>query len=285
MIDSTRRELLKALGAAGTATTVGAGVATAEDDSPEIGDVVEKIDDGIETARVRVGHFSPDAPPVDVYAYIPGYRSLGEVSVETDLSFSRVRPALPANYTNVPAMPLGIRITPAGEPEETLCELSRVKPEAGRNYTFLAIGELAPEQSQPEFQVLSLVDNASETPPRDGATMLPSPDETLIRVVHAESEAAAVTVRSGAERLSAVKFGETTGYRTVDPERPLVLTGRRRSGSGAGTERLATITEGLRPGHAYTVYVVEDPPEVGAFTPTVTATVDAVARPRIRTDD
>jgi hypothetical protein len=289
MVDSTRRKLLKLLGATGAATTVGgAGVAAAHDDDDaksKINDAMDEVEDGIESARVRVGHLSPDASAIDVYAYIPGYKSIGQVPVETGLSYPTVRPDLPANYTNVPAMPLGIRVTPAGEKDETLLEISRVELEADRNYTFLAVGEAEPELSQPELQVLTLVDNESEVPPKDGATMLPELDETLVRVVHAESEAESVTVHSGAERLTSVGFGRTTGYRSVDSDDDLTITGHRRSGSGSEGESLETITGGLRRGHAYTVYVVEDQPEVSDFKPTVTVTVDACARPKLETDD
>lgn len=289
MVDSTRRKLLKLLGATGAATTVGgAGVAAAhdgDDAESKISDAMDDVKDGIESARVRVGHLSPDAPAIDVYAYIPGYKSIGQVPVETGLSYPTVRPDLPANYTNVPAMPLGIRVTPAGEKDETLLEIPRIELEADRNYTFLAVGEAEPELSQPELQVLTLVDNESEVPPKDGATMLPGLDETLVRVVHAESEADSVTVHSGSERFNSVGFGRTTGYLSVDPDNDLKITGRRRSGSGSGgVESLETITGGLRRGHAYTVYVVEDHPEAGDFEPTVTATVDACARPQLETD-
>ncbi len=280
MVDDTRRRLLKLLGAAGAATTVGGtGLAAAQHpDERDIEAAADRLEDGIESARVRVGHLSPDAPAIDVYAFVPGFRALGEVPVIENLRFPSVRPNIPAEYTDIPAVGLGFRVTPHGNADETLFEITDFDPQDGRNYTLLVVGEASPELSQPGLRTLSLVDNRSEQPPGYGRTMLPDGDEVMLRVVHAETELGTMNVEVAGKARRSVAFGEATRYLRIDPEATVGLSGNRRSESGPG---LDVTVEGLEAGRAYTLYAVERDPEVGGFKPQVTATIDAVARPSL----
>lgn len=280
MVDDTRRKLLKLLGATGVATTVGGtGIAAAQyPDGPDVERAADRLEDGIETARVRVGHLSPDAPAIDVYAFVPGFRAIGEVPVIENLRFPSVRPNIPAEYADIPAVGLGFRVTPHGNADETLFEITDLDPQGGRNYTLLVVGEASPELSQPGLRTLSLVDNRSEQPPGYGRTMLPAADEVTLRVVHAETELGAMDIEVAGKSRGSVEFGEATTYLRVDPEAPVGLSGDRRSGSGPGLD--ATV-EGLEAGRAYTLYAVERDPEAGGFKPQVIATIDAVARPSL----
>ncbi|WP_254535957.1 DUF4397 domain-containing protein [Halomarina litorea] len=282
MVDETRRRVLKLFGAAGALTGLGgAGMVTAQqgDDGDGMSGMIDDLSDGgVSTSRVRFGHFIPDGPAVDVYAFVPGMEEVGEVPINTNLDYTAVRPNIPAEYADVPAIGIGLKVTPAGKPDEPIVKIPEFDFEAGRNYTVLAIGEVSPELEQPMPQALALVDNEGEDPPGYGRTQLPKQKQTLVRFVHALADGGRVTVRSGGETLaSGVRFGETTGYMHVDPKRPIRIY---RSG-----ELAKVITGGLRHGTAYSAYVAERTPEAGGFKPKVYATVDAVARPHLRTAD
>lgn len=282
MVHETRRRVLKLFASAGVVAGLGgAGVAAAQSDGEGEGDgmsgmVDDLSDGGVKTSRVRFGHFIPDGPAVDVYAFIPGLEEVGEVPINTNLKYSSVRPNIPAEYADVPAIGIGLKITPAGKPDEPIVTIPEFEFEAGRNYTILAIGEVYPENQQPMPQALALVDNESEDPPSYGRTQLPEKGQTLFRFVHALADGGRVTVRSGGETLASnLRFGEATDYLEVDRDEPIHIY---RSGNLA-----TTITGGLRPGVAYSAYFSERTPEAGGFKPKVFSTIDAVARPHLKT--
>ena len=277
MTDETRRQVLKLFAAAGgTVGLAGSGVALASERSGDGDDglVDDLMKGGVETARVRVGHLVPDAPPVDVYAFVPGHLDVGQVRLYRGLNYRSVVPEIPAGYTDVPAVEVGLRITPADDPETTVVEVPRLDLEDDTNYTVLAVGELAAEDDEPEPQALALVDNAGEDPPDYGISQLPESDETFVRFVHASPGADAVSVRSGSETLvDSATFGDATDYIEVDRECTLRLA--------AGGEPLATVTGDLRAGTRYTVYVADRTPDEEP-TPDIQATVDSVAKPTLQ---
>ncbi|MFC5972080.1 DUF4397 domain-containing protein [Halomarina salina] len=238
---------------------------------------------GIKTARVRFGHLIPDAQPVDVYAYLPQYKSLGEVPINTDLKYGSIRPNIPAEYADIPAITLGIKITPAGEKDNPIIEIKRQKFKAGRNYTLLAVGEAKSEgYDEPPVQALPLVDNEGEKGPSYGRNQLPAPDETKVRFVHALPDAGPVKITAGGETnldgsmsggetlVEEATFGDSTDYLEVDPEKTITIK--------EYGEAVATVTGDYRPGTKYTVYLVSQQPEPGGLKPFALASVDAVAR-------
>lgn len=82
---------------------------------------------------VRIGNFSPDAPPVDVY--VDGYPVL------TDVAFGDLN-----DYTHHRADRYDVAVKPSGE-EATLLETS-ITFEPGRNYTLLFVGPVAELESR-----------------------------------------------------------------------------------------------------------------------------------------
>jgi hypothetical protein len=282
MVDQTRRRVLKLFGAAGALTSVGGvGMATAQDtpDEDEMRGMIEDLSDGgVQTSRVRVGHFIPDGPEVDVYAFVPGFEEVGAVPIITGLDYGQVQPNIPAEYADVPALSIGLKVTPAGKPDEPVVKVPKFDFEAGRNYTLLAIGEIYPELEQPMPQAFPLVDNEGEDPAGYGRTQLPESDETLVRFAHVLADGGRVSVHCDGDTVaSGLRFGNATDYIEVDPDDELRIS---RSGEPA-----KTITGGLEDGVAYTVYVSERQPEAGGFKPKVFSTVDAVARPDLETSD
>ncbi|MFD1513563.1 DUF4397 domain-containing protein [Halomarina rubra] len=292
---STRRDILKLLGAAGALTGVGgAGVVAAQDKGNGNGNapgegMMNQLTNGkgIKTARVRFGHVVPDAPPVDVYGFLPQFRELGEVPIQKNLQYTSIRPNIPAEYADIPAIPLGLKITPAGEKDNPIVEVNRFKFKAGRNHTLLAAGEAVSEgYDEPPVQLLSLIDNKGESPPSYGRTELPEPDKTYVRFVHALPDAGRVSVMtagetnvdgsiSGGETLvEKATFGDATDYVEVAEDDTFVI-------SEQGTER-ATVGGNFREGTKNTVYLVSQAPEPGGLKPFAISSVDAAARLSLR---
>lgn len=81
-------------------------------------------------AHVRVVHFSPDAPAVDI-------RVKGGDALLSNLAFPNA-----SAYTPVPAGSYDLEVTPAGQTQVVL-PLNGVRLEAGRIYDVFAVGELA----------------------------------------------------------------------------------------------------------------------------------------------
>jgi hypothetical protein len=139
------------------------------------------------TGNVRVAHFSPDAPNVDVY--VDGDRVLSDVPFRAT-----------SDYLEVPAGTRTVRITAAGDPD-TIAFEGDVEVGEG-DYTVAAMGELASEDSQ--FRPLVLEDDNSDV----------GDDTARVRLVHASPDAPAVDVTvasSGDALFDGVAFGDS-GY-------------------------------------------------------------------------
>ncbi|RKD93566.1 DUF4397 domain-containing protein [Halopiger aswanensis] len=186
----SRRTALKSLGVAGGLTAASGTVfATGEHESDErskqkkggtAGDEHEQATD-VPAAAVRVAHFSPDAPNVDVY--------VDWTRVLEDVPYGEISPYLevePGTYT--------VTITPAGDPETKAFE-GEVTVGSGF-YTVAAIGELGAGTFRPEV----LTDAGS----------------ALVRAFHASPDAPAVDVYADGEPLfTNLSFGESTNYLAV----------------------------------------------------------------------
>ncbi|MEF8784203.1 MAG: DUF4397 domain-containing protein, partial [Haloarculaceae archaeon] len=166
--------------AGGTVYTAFAGGYLTPGDEPadESFDLSLAVDSGAggggKRANVRVAHFSPDAPNVDVY--VDDDRVLSDVPFRTT-----------SDYLSVPAGSRSVEITAAGDPDTVAFE-GDVEVGAS-DYTIAAIGELT--DGDTEFQPLVLEDD--NTPVED----------VRVRLVHASPDAPAVdvTVRDSGDAL------------------------------------------------------------------------------------
>lgn len=152
---ATRRDALRALGAAGVLSTVAASPALADDHGDDGGD--DRPAAG--QANVRVAHASPDAPNVDVY-------------VDGDLVFGDLAYGLVTNYATLDPGTYTVKVTAAGD-ESTVAFEGDVAVD-DTFYTVAAVGEL----TQGTFEPFVL---------RDG-------DLALARLLHASPDAPAVAV-------------------------------------------------------------------------------------------
>ncbi|QFU84112.1 DUF4397 domain-containing protein [Natronorubrum aibiense] len=135
----------------------------------------------IPNAAVRVAHFSPDAPNVDVY--VSGNQILSNVG------YGDVSP-----YLEVDPGTYRVTITAAGDPETVAFDDDVTVGSAF--YTVAAIGELGAGTFRPEV----LVDAGS----------------ALVRLFHASPDAPAVDVYADdAPLFEDVEFGESTDYVAV----------------------------------------------------------------------
>jgi hypothetical protein len=161
-------------------------------------------------AEVRVAHLSPDAPNVDVFV---GTEPNGDPAIE-NLAYENFAPNNAGDYVALDPGSYDIAVTPTGETEPQVIDVSGLPLEANKDYTILAVGELNSEQEdEPGIQALPLVDNADEE------TALPPRDKTLVRFVHASPDAGAVDigVQGGPTLLSGVEFGDASDYIEVAP--------------------------------------------------------------------
>ncbi|AEH36216.1 DUF4397 domain-containing protein [Halopiger xanaduensis] len=184
----SRRTALKSLGVAGGLTAASGTVfATGEHEADErskrkkSGNAGDERATDVPTAAVRVAHFSPDAPNVDVY--------VDWTRVLEDVPYGEISPYLevePGTYT--------VTITPTGDPETKAFEGEVTVGEGF--YTVAAIGELGADTFRPEV----LTDAGS----------------ALVRAFHASPDAPAVDVYADGEPLFAdLSFGESTNYVAV----------------------------------------------------------------------
>ncbi|NOK58512.1 MAG: hypothetical protein GFH27_549279n318 [Chloroflexi bacterium AL-W] len=141
-------------------------------------------------AKVRVYHFSPDAPNVDVLN--------GEAALIEDLAFPEASDTLA-----VPADTYDLAVTATGTTEPVVIDLADTELMAGNIYSVFAVDELA--EIRAELDV--------ETPTVDPD---PTVDNAKVRVVHASPDAPAVDVYvDGDEVLSDVEFFTASDYLTV----------------------------------------------------------------------
>ncbi|MFU8868747.1 DUF4397 domain-containing protein [Natronococcus sp.] len=159
-----------------------------EDDERPADDAAD--DPAAVSAAVRVAHFSPDAPNVDVL--------VDDEQVLADVPFGAVSPYLelePGTYT--------VAITAAGDPEAVVFE---DEVEVGDGFaTIAAIGELEAETFRPEI----LVD--AEPLPEDAEA-----DAAFVRVAHFSPDAPAVDIYADEEPLvENVSFEDVSEYLAV----------------------------------------------------------------------
>ena len=184
----SRRTTLKALGATGglaalSSTVLATGEYEDDEREPKPKDEYDEYEEALERipeAAVRVAHFSPDAPDVDVY--------LDGDLVLSDVTYEEVSPYLeiePGTYT--------VTITAAGDPDTVAFEGDVWFGRAF--YTVAAIGELGAET----FRPIVLVDASA----------------VLVRLVHASPDAPAVDIYVNDGQtpvIENVAFGEATDY-------------------------------------------------------------------------
>jgi hypothetical protein len=141
-------------------------------------------------ANVRVGHFSPDAPNVDV-------RVNGEIAFE-DLGFEEV-----TEYADLPTGSHDVSVAPHGS-EETVLEVT-LELEANTSYSAFATGEVGDQ---------SLGCSVFVDEPGDIAD-----DQTHVRFIHTSPDAPAVNVQvadGGPVLCEEIGFREASGYVPVD---------------------------------------------------------------------
>ena len=122
----SRRSTIKTIGVVGTGSALTGtvlGVNEHEDDERD----PESVPDDEETGAIRVAHFSPDAPNVDVY--VNDQRILADVAYEDVSPYLEI---VPGTYS--------LTITAAGEPDEIVYR-QQFAVEDGY-YTAAAVGEL-----------------------------------------------------------------------------------------------------------------------------------------------
>jgi len=194
-----RRDVLKGIGSGVAVVSMG-GVVSADDDTDDQGDGT--------TAEVRVGHLSPDAHDVDVYV---GKNPDGDPNIGK-LSYSDFAPDADGTYIDLEAGEYDIAVTPAGETEPQVIDVDDFELEANTDNTILAVGELNPENNEPEIKALPLVDND------DDETALPPADKTLLRAVHASPDAGTVDIAlDGDVVLEGVEFTDASSYLEIEP--------------------------------------------------------------------
>ncbi|AFZ72716.1 DUF4397 domain-containing protein [Natronobacterium gregoryi] len=245
----SRRTALKTIGFAG-GFTVASGTAFAKehDDHPkEKPEEPVKDDRPVDAAFVRVAHFSPDAPNVDIF--------VDGAPVLRDVAYSDISPYLelePGTYT--------VAITAAGDPDTVVFE-DEVAAEAAF-YTIAAIGELEAETFRPEI----LVD--ADPLPEDGE------DAAFVRVAHFSPDAPAVDVwADDAPLVENVSFGDVSGYLAV-PAGSYTLSIRP---AGDPDTIVASFDVDLAAGTVYTGYAIgylESPTDVTDRDFTVELAVD-----------
>jgi Domain of unknown function (DUF4397) len=141
-------------------------------------------------ALVRVAHFSPDAPAVDVY-------------VNDDRVLSGVEYKTVSKYLELPAGSYDLAVRPAGAAasSDPVIEAT-AEVEAGNAYTVAAVGALADITAEIFSDDLSA----------------PASGKAKVRVIHAAPEVPAVdvAVEGGPTLFEGVEFPSATDYAEVD---------------------------------------------------------------------
>jgi hypothetical protein len=181
------------------------------------------------TASIRLAHFSPDTPQMDVY--VVGFDG-SETRVLEGLGYGEVSdyaPLEPGDYTFL--------LRPAGaDPESEPAVTAAATLADGANYTFAAMGPNA------DLQQALLTDDLAAPPA----------GQAKVRLIQASSTAAEVTVTAadGPTLAQDVPFADTTGYAPVDAGQWTVTA---TSSTGASVTRLLT----LDPGTVNSLVVIE----------------------------
>lgn len=142
-------------------------------------------------ARVRVAHFSPDAPAVDV-------RVNGELTLEA-VPFGAI-----SSYLTVPSGEYRFEVTPAGATEPVVIDAT-ANLAVGTSYTVAATGLLGDDDLSPVVLV-------------DSTDVLP--DSGRVRFAHLSPDAPAVDIvvaDGGPTLFAGVAFRQVEDYVSVDP--------------------------------------------------------------------
>jgi hypothetical protein len=234
-----RRQMLAAVGSAVTVGLAGCAGGDETDTETDAGgdgtdtetetmtETTTETDTGGETANVRVAHFSPDAPNVDVY--------VDDSRVLSDVPFRAV-----SEYLAVPTGTRTVQITAAGD-RSTVAFEGDIEVAPG-DFTIAAVGELMGEDT--EFQPLVLTDDNSDV----------ADDTARVRAVHASPDAGPVDItvaESGNALFDGVGFTDS-GYQEV-PAGTYTLQVRPDTESNDG-DVLAEFTVELAGGTVYTAF-------------------------------
>jgi hypothetical protein len=167
---------------------------------------------------VRLAHFSPNTPAVDVYLY-----SFGDSSAEVVLHHVAYGDTSP--YETLAAGEYTVAMRAAGAAPTTKPALSAsLTVEARHSYTVAGLG--------PESGLRLAVLDDQLTPP-DG--------KALVRVIQASLQDHVVTVSYGESALAtSLAFGSVTAYKSVDPETVTVHV----AGSSENTSTAITVAAG-----------------------------------------
>jgi hypothetical protein len=167
---------------------------------------------------VRLAHFSPNTPAVDVYLY-----SFGDSSAEVVLHHVAYGDTSP--YETLAAGQYTVAMRAAGAAPTTKPALSAsLTVEARHSYTVAGLG--------PESGLRLAVLDDQLTPP-DG--------KALVRVIQASLQDHVVTVSYGGSALAtSLAFGSVTAYKSVDPETVTVHV----AGSSDNTSTAITVAAG-----------------------------------------
>jgi hypothetical protein len=172
--------------------------------------------------NIRIGHFSPDAPNVNVM-------------IDGDLALEDVPFRTLSDYMEIEAGSLDLAIVPVGG-DDAVIEAT-LDVDADADYTVLAIGTVS------EIEPLVLTDDLSAV----------GEDESRVRLVHLVPDAPAVdvSVRDGPTLFESVSFGEFGEFVTVDAaEYDLDVT------PSGDDDVVLSLSESLDGGAIYTVFAI-----------------------------
>jgi hypothetical protein len=179
------------------------------------------------TGWIRLAHFSPNTPAVDVYLY-----SFGDASAQIVLHHVAYGDASP--YEQVPTGDYTVAMRAAGASPGSAAVLSAsVNVVAGHAYTVAGLGP----ESGLRLQVL---DDDLTTPP----------GQALVRIIQASLKQNVVSVSWGGTTLQGkLAFGSVTSYQTVSPGTGTLLV----TGSGEN----AHVSIPLAAGTVHTLVVLD----------------------------
>jgi hypothetical protein len=179
------------------------------------------------TGWIRLAHFSPNTPAVDVYLY-----SFGDASAQIVLHHVAYGDASP--YEQVPTGDYTVAMRAAGASPGSAAVLSAsVNVVAGHAYTVAGLGP----ESGLRLQVL---DDDLTTPP----------GQALVRIIQASLKQNVVSVSWGGTTLEGkLAFGSVTSYQTVSPGTGTLLV------TGSGEDAHVSIP--LAAGTVHTLVVLD----------------------------
>ncbi|PWH19569.1 MAG: cell wall anchor [Ardenticatenia bacterium] len=144
---------------------------------------------GMEKARVRVVHASPDAPAVDVW--------VNNTKAFENAPFKGI-----TGYAELDPGTYNVKVVPTGATEPVVIE-ANLPLVGGKDYTVVAVGQLA------NIEPLLLEDNNNA----------PAPGKAHVRFVHASPDAPAVDIAvagGGPVLFSNIAFKQASQYLPVD---------------------------------------------------------------------